>query len=224
MQKFILLPIALTIATSHAAVLTPPAVNFTFNQTYGSVLTPQVVFDSSYLTASVPAFETTLGTLESFAITWTLSGNFSGTLATAGAASSSYSGPFLVAGSPASAVASATGGGGNGFGGGPGTVINLALTSGPTSSTQTFAVSGAGTTYDQSILTAILGTNPVALQWNTPLTISGGTSGAGTWSNLTVAGTASAAISYTYSPVPEPSAALLGVSALGVACLRRRRL
>lgn len=217
---------ALATAVSQAAVLTPPAVNFTFGTNYGAVTANKIVFDNTFLTASVPAFNATLGTLQSFSVTWTLSGNYNGTLSTGGGVSSAYNGPFRIASIASSGVANATGGGGNGSGGGPGTALNLPLTSAlnPLSFTQTFAVSDVGAAYDPAVLTAVTGAGPVTLQWDTPLTITGGPPNSAEWTNLTVSGTASAQISYTYNAIPEPSAAALGFAAMGAAFRRRRRM
>jgi hypothetical protein len=212
-----LLFLATTLTATHAAVLSPPAVDFALDRSYGSV-TGVEVFDASFLTASVPAFSSSLGTLESFTVTWTLAGSYSGILAATGGFNAAYSGPFLIAGhSLLPGEGSFNPGGGSG-GGGPAGSYSSPLSNGPASFTQTFAVAEAGIAYDPSILTAVLGAGPVTLQWDTPLTIGG------SWSELTVTGTASAAISYTYVAVPEASTLVLGISVLGAACLRRRRL
>lgn len=202
-------------ATSQAATVSHD-VQFIIAGTYGSVTGSQQVFSDTFLTASVPAFDSTLGTLESFSITWFLSGSFSGTLSTGGGASSGYNGPYLIDGTESPGIVSATGGGGNGGGGGPGTVVNLPLTapSNPTSFTQTFSVAAVGT-YPQAVLDAVTGTDPVALRWNTPLIINGD------FSALTVTGNASATISYNY--VPEASSFAFSFIALGSACIRRKR-
>lgn len=213
----ILFTIALAAASAHAAVYSPSPFPISISQSYGAVTGPQEVFNSSFLTAQLPAFDSTLGTLESFSVTWTLEGIYSGTLSTGGGVGSSYSGPFLIA---TIAVPNATNpGGGNGNGGAPGTMLSIpfASSSAQTSYTATFAVADAGTVYPQGILNAVTGPGPVTHNWNTPLTITGN------WSDLTVTGNASAAISYTYS-IPEASTFALGLAALGSACLRRRRL
>jgi len=220
-RPLILLALAVTAATADAAVSSPSPVTFTINQTYGAMTTSQIVFDSIYLTASLPAFDTTLGTLESFTVTWSLSGLYSGTLSTGGGVGSSYSAPFSIASfTVPNPISSSNPGGGNGNGGGPGTVLSIPFTapSNPVSFERTLNAADAGTLYDQGILNAVTGTAPVTHSWSTPLTITGN------WSNLTVTGNASASISYTYSPIPEASTFALGLAALGTACLRRRRL
>lgn len=225
MYPRILLTIAASAVTANAAVFSPNPVSFTINQAYGAVtasnIDPLVVFNSSFLTASLPAFDTTLGTLESFTVTWSLSGIYAGTLSTGGGVSSAYSGPFLInaIAAPLVPTTPSTPGGGGGGGNGPGVVLTLPFTTAgnPLSFAQTFNVTDAGTLYDQEILDAVTGSGPVSHNWNTPLTISGN------WSDLTVTGNASAAISYTYT-IPEASTFAVALSALGFSCFRRRRL
>lgn len=198
--------------------------SFPILQNYTSTVGSTVVFDSSFLSASLASFNPALGTLDSFTITWTLAGNFSGTIsAPGGSFSSAYNGFLTAAGHtlPANSPGSTnwTGGGGTGGGGQGGTPVNSPFTgtANPLSFTQTFAVSDAGVTYDQEVLTAMLGAGPVMLQWVTPLTITGNLD------TLAVSGAGSVELSFDYTVVPEVSSSLLGLGGMLPLLVRRRR-
>ena len=150
-----------------------------------------------------------LGTLESFTLSWSLTGTFSGS---SGGGSISYVGDFLIQ----SIALPQNGGGGSGGGGAP-VSFDFPGTGAISTFTQTYNVADAGTTYDQAILDAITGSGDVTLVWDTPLTISG------TFTDAAISATSDVAFSYTYSPVPEPSAVLMGVTAFIIAGFRRRR-
>ena len=204
---------------ANAATITHTT-SYTISESYGAVAGPTQVVDGDYFKATAPAFDTGLGTLQSFTLTWTLAGSFTGPLAAPGGAGGvGYSGAFLIdgIGFATSGNGPGSGGGGNGSGGPGGMVLNLAFTApgNPLSFTRTFLVSEAGVDYDQAILDAVLGGSAVPLEWDTPLTITG------TYDSLTVTGSGSVALAYNY--VPEPSVAVLGVVAIGSAFLRRRR-
>lgn len=213
MLKTILIPIALTIATTHAATVSYTSTTpLSFNETYGTVTSPVVVFDSTFLSATVPAFDAALGTLTGVSITWTLAGSYSGVISgpNGGGYSSGYSGPFLING-----ISGVSGfGGGNGGGGDPGAFGATPFNSLSDSATQSFTVANA------AILASVTGTEPVTLQWSTPLTITPQPS----LDSLEVSGTATVSITYTYSAIPEASTLALGVLGLGSICFRRRRI
>jgi hypothetical protein len=82
MLKTILIPIALTSATAQAATVAYNnfATPLSFNQTYGTVTTPTAIFDSTFLSVTLPAFDATLGTLTGVSITWDLTGSYSGVI------------------------------------------------------------------------------------------------------------------------------------------------
>ena len=216
MLKTILIPIALTIATSRAATVSYSGDQLNINKTFSSVVSSQVVFDSTYLSASIPSFNAALGTLESFSVNWKLTGDYSGTLSTGGAVNSSYGGVFRIN----DIAITASNNGGNGSGNGANIFFSLPLASSEAQRTYTFTflASEAGSSYNAAVLTALTGTDPVSFRWDTPLTIGG------SWATLNVVGTATSSITYTYSAIPEASTLALGVLGLGSACLRRRRI
>lgn len=220
MKKTLLFAILCAGSASAATLLQTRS--FTIDESYTAVTGPTQVFDDNYLSGTVDPFNGSLGTLESFTLTWTLSGNYTGPLANPGGATSiGYNGDFLIQGLtfPTSANGDGSGGGGFGGGGAGGTIVNIAFTSpaAPTSFTRTFFVSGAGSDYDAAILTAVLGGSPLTLKWNTALSITGN------FDTLDVDGAGSVQLTYNYTAVPEPSAALLGLAAAGFIGLRRRR-
>lgn len=208
---------AFTVVAAGAATITSNF-DFSIDKSYGEIVTSQEVFDTNYLTAPVAQFDSTIGILESFTITWTLSGTYLGNLSTGGGVSSEYNGSFLVGGLASPSVTAASGGGGFGNGGGPGTLIELPFTGlgNPISYTQTFLVSDVGTSYEQGVLDAVIGKGTVPLRWSTPLIIRGN------WSNLAVNGSGSATIVYTYA-VPEASSLAAILFAAIPLSLRRRR-
>lgn len=197
---------------------------FDISETYTGVAGSTEVFGNAFLTASLSTFSPALGTLDFFTITWSLEGNFTGTLsAPGGAGTAGYNGEFFTASlnlpAPAPAAGNWAGGGGNGSGGPGGMVLSIPLTApgNPLSFSQTFSTADAGITYDQQILDAILSSEPLILQWSTPLTISG------FFETLSVAASAFVEVAYEYSPVPESSTALLTGSIAMAAFSRRRR-
>lgn len=211
MLKTILIPIALTVATATAATISYTSTTpLSFNESYGSVSGNTIVFDSTFLSASVPSFDAALGTLEGVSVTWTMSGTLSGTIPNGGSFSTSYGGPYLING--ISGVTAFNGSTGNG--GAPGTSFSSPLTSGAVSQTQSFSLA------DTAILTSVMGTGLVALRWETPLTVTANP----TLDGLNVTGNPTATITYTYSAIPEASSFALGVLGLGSICLRRRRI
>jgi MYXO-CTERM domain-containing protein len=216
------LPLVLLFTGAAGAATLVQTQNYTIAESYTGVTGPTVVVTGDYLTASLDPFSAALGTLESITITWTLAGNFSGTIAApGGGVSAGYNGNFLVQSLtyPTSPNGSGAGGGGNGSGGPGGMMVSAPLTApgNPLSFTRTFFVADAGSDYDAGILAAFTGGSPVLLEWDTPLTIEGN------WDDLDVSGSGSVEMVYTYAAVPEPSVALFGVIALGLAGLKRRR-
>src|SRR6187401_3049699 len=96
-KKSLLFIVLLTGSASAATVSFTQS--FPILQNYTSTVGSTVVFDSSFLSAGLPSFNPDLGTLDSFSITWTLAGNFSGALsAPGGGYSSAYSGFLMAAG------------------------------------------------------------------------------------------------------------------------------
>ncbi|MBK1883987.1 hypothetical protein JIN85_16325 [Luteolibacter pohnpeiensis] len=182
--------------------------SFNVNESYASITSPQEVFSAGYLTAQLPAFDASLGTLESFTITWSLSGTLD---ASSGGGSVGYVGDFLIA---STTLTGASGGGGGGGGGAP---VSFSFPGGSTSFSYTYNVADVGTTFDQTILDALTGGGDVDVTWDTPFTISS------TFTDANISINASVDLTYTYSPIPEPSSALLGAAAIGSAFVRRRR-
>lgn len=197
---------------------------FEIDESFTGVSGTTEVFDNTFLAGTLSTFDTSLGTLDSFTITWTISGSLSGTLsAPGGAATVAYSGEFFIASlnlptSPPSA-SNWFGGGGYGSGGPGGMVLSIPLTApgNPLSFTQTFLVSEAGISYDQAILDSLLGGEPVKLEWSTSLTFNGA------FDTAVVTGDASAEITYDFTAVPEPSGALLVSMVLSTGLLIRSR-
>lgn len=221
-KKSLLFIVLLTGSASAATVSSTQS--FPILENYTSTVGSTVVFDSGFLSAGLPSFNPALGTLDSFSITWTLTGSFSGAIsAPGGGYSSGYSGFLMAAGHtlpPTSPGAESwTGGGGTGGGGPAGTPVDSPFTgaANPLSFTQTFLVADAGITYDQEVLTAMLGTGPVMLEWVTPLTINGD------FNTLAVSGSGDVELIFDYTPVPEVSSSLLGLGVLMPMMARRRR-
>ena len=216
MKKY-LLPALVCLGVANAATLTYND-SFNVNESYATTTANQEIFSAGFLSTTVAPFDSTLGTLESFTITWTLSGRFDGFAPPIGGGINvTFDGGFLVQSTPIPyPIDNPTGTNGNGNAGGLPVGFNFPASA--SSFSQTYNVADAGTLYDQVILDALTGGTDVTITWDTPLTMN--TAG---FTDVTITATATSEFTYTYSPIPEPSSILMGTAAFGLACIRRRR-
>jgi len=173
---------------------------------------------------SVNPFDTSLGTLTSFSMAWSLVASTNFTVAPppgnrgGGSASGSVGGGFLVGGK--SAGMGGSGGGGTGAGPGGSGSYNWVM-----DRSRTWLAAQAGVTYDPALLALVTGSTPFDLRWDTvqPYALFA--------SNVVdLVGTLAVDVTmqYDYTPasvppaVPEPGSLAL-VAAAGLAGLVRRR-
>jgi hypothetical protein len=162
-------------------------------------------------------FNSSLGTLKSFQIDWTVTTTASGTTSSSGGNFGLNLGGNLYLGTSGYSGM----GGGNSTGGGPNSVI------GPISATATdtnaFLVSNAGITYNPAMLAAVTGSSNFSLKFvgyvYTSYT---------TMDSINSAMNGSVTLTYTYDPapntVPEPTSFAIGsVLFTGLVAMRRRR-
>jgi len=158
---------------------------------------------------TIGPFDQSLGSLDSVSVIWEVAGQVSGTLPNGGSASISYGGPVFMG-----TVQIAAFGGGNGTGGGPGTVFDF-----PFSLTQTALYSETQLNPGDADAWALVnGAESFTAIWSSPFTlnISGDVTGA-------AAGDVSMSVIYNYTAIPEPSgSALVLVSAFALLARRRR--
>jgi hypothetical protein len=189
-------------------------VNFDETTNYPGVSGSFEHVGSSFFTGVFDPFDGSLGTLESFVIEWTLINTATGNLGVSGGSvSMSVSGSLLLDGIfYRGGVVNA-----DGTGGPPNAGISLSAS---IAETDTFLVSGAGVDYGFGLLSVVTGADSFTLAFNAPVNFS--VSGSATFDASTLG---DVTLTYSYTPVPEPSssAALLGAFAVGLAVWRRRR-
>jgi MprA protease rhombosortase-interaction domain-containing protein len=168
------------------------------------------------LSAPIDPFNASLGTLQSFTTSLTITEMFSGVAGTSGGSvSGGFEGSLAINGV---AYDSKSTGGGNG--GPPGSTISFSA--GLSNYSDQFSGTDTPTTYDPSILAAVTGTDPFAFSYGDPgsdllsIYFDGITSGL-----FTVTG--SVTITYDYAPIPEPASAMLLAPMLGLLGFARRR-
>lgn len=165
--------------------------------------------------ATFTPFDASLGTLISTTVSWSVTASFSGVT---GSTSSSYvasvGGTYSVGGAGYS---------GNGSGANlSSTTLGETLTNSFTvPQSYTFLPADAGIRYDPAIEAAFTGSSPFSATWQAGDTNAAFTANYIASGSLSVTGTAS--IDYNYAPVPEPPAALVLASALGLLALVVRR-
>jgi len=195
-------------AASAATVVQTKTMTFTHTLSQGNTGAPV----GSIFTMSLNPFDESLGTLESFTISWVPTANATGTVGSSsvGGVGAGFGGNLSLDGA---SFASSSGGGSKSD------IANsqVATTITVSGHNTTYLASNAGVTYNPALLAAVIGDETFDLKWDgtvSPL-----------YSNL-VAGQIDlqviATVTYTFTAVPEPSVMLLG-AASGMIFLRRRR-
>ncbi|MFZ4469687.1 MAG: hypothetical protein ACOYOZ_10535 [Pirellula sp.] len=162
-------------------------------------------------------FVSSLGTLRSFQIDWTVTIFAMGTTsASGGNLSQSLGGQVYLNTTAYNGM-----GGGNNTGGGPNAPIGPILA--VATATNSFLVSEAGTSYDPALLAAVTGGSSFDLKYVSPVKTSYATM-ASVFSEMS----GSVTLTYTYdpapNPVPEPTSLAIGsVLFTGLIAMRRRR-
>lgn len=165
--------------------------------------------------ATFNPFGSSLGTLISTTVTWSITSAFNGI---AGSTSSSYSSNFGGTYSVNSAGYSGNGGGSSTNANTIGATMSSSAT---VPETDTFLPADAGVNYDPAIEAAFTGTSPFSVSW-----AAGGSTSAFTAdyvSSGTLSVTGSASITYNYQAVPEPASALILFPGMGLLVTFTRR-
>ncbi len=205
--KAILLSALVCGAAQAATVVQTPS--FTYSSTFsgtGNVPTMPAI------NLTVDPFDSSLGTLESFTITWEpATFTLTGVVIPAGGGS-------ISGGVSAGLYINGIGYGGRTNGGGQSGTSNAAINGSFTLSatSATYQVAGAGVTYNPAILATVTGSSPFDISMSSGASYS--------YMNLasgSISISVPLTVTYTYTPVPEPSATLLG--GLGALALLRRR-
>jgi hypothetical protein len=162
-------------------------------------------------------FDSSLGTLRSFQIAWTVTITASGTTSASGGSLSQSQGGSLFL----NTAAYWSMGGGNSTGGGPN--VPIGPISADATATNLFLVSGAGTSYDPALLAAVTGGSSFDLKYASPVKTS-----YATMASVNSVMNGSVTLTYTYdpaaNPVPEPTSMAIGsVLFTGLIAMRRRR-
>jgi hypothetical protein len=214
-KTILLIGVALSATAGLLAQTVVQTANFNETDSYTDVSTGFELVDDTFFTGTLNPFDDSLGTLDSFVITWTLANTGSGTFGSLGGSIS-----LTVSGSLTLDGDIYHGGivGFNGTGGGPGGILSL---SAPVSASDTFLVSEAGDAYDTAFLELVTGESSFSIGYTAPVTFFFA-SGSATFDASTVG---NVSLIYNYTAVPEPAvaAALAGLGALGAAVFRRRR-
>ncbi len=198
------------------AQTTVQTVEFNFTENYNeAAATTFTHVGSSFFTGSFAPFDASLGTLDSFVVSWNLANAVDGTFGGSG-------GSVLIeldGGLTLNGISYTTVRNGNSRGGAPGSAVAYSV---PTISETTFLVSAAGETYDPRLLDAVAGATSFGLSYASPVTVQ--VSGSAVFDVIT-SGAVSLTYNYTASAVPEPAsgAMLLGGFAGMGAMMRRRR-
>ncbi len=197
--KLSLMPFLFGGALVAAAVTTPPQTTpFDLVESFsGSGM--GTVADNGDLSALFQPFDSALGTLQSFLISWNLSGEYTGTAAATegGSAQMNLGGVFAINGS----TFNGTGGGAN-VAVGPGEMFDEDYAAAPFS--YDFQVAAAGMQYDPAILATVTGTEPFTATYT-----SGAPQGPvfvnySGLEALNVTFTGSVTLTYTYEPADMP--------------------
>ena len=207
----------LACATSLRAQTVEQIVIFNHSKDY-TVASDSVQFvDSSFFVGTFDPFDSSLGTLDSFVIEWTLANTATGNLVAGGSVSISVVGHFRLNDILYHPAVS----GNSGTGGPAGGLLNL---SAPIAETDHFAASEAGTTYDSALLTAVTGSEAFTVSYDAPINFSFPFGSSATFTAATIG---SVKVTYHYTAaIPEPStyAALVGLAAFGLTMWRRRQI
>jgi hypothetical protein len=174
--------------------------------------------DSAFFTGTFNPFDSSLGELVSFQVTWTLSNTAIGTIVDAsGGVTISLGGYTYIAGDVA------TSGGSNGSDGGdPGYEFSLSV---PINIDSAFLVSESGSTYDPAYYNTVTGAGTFTLNYASAVNLN-----VSSVANFEMTTTGSVTLTYNYIPasaVPEPAsfAAIFGgLVFAGTALSRRRRV
>lgn len=181
----------------------------TFSDTQTNSGTGQIVHAGlSGLTESFNPFNSALGTLDSYTITWSTTTTGSGTTGNAGGAYTlNQGGTFYVGTSPYSG-----GGAGNSASGVANTVLEQKTST--VNNTKTFLPSEAGVTYDPAIYGRVIGSSPFTLSYggNSPTIYT--TYNVMATVTSTLSGSVTLTYNYTAAPVPEPASMWIGASLL----------
>jgi hypothetical protein len=162
-------------------------------------------------------FNSSLGTLRSFQIDWTVTITASGTTsASGGNLSQSLGGSLLLNTTNYGGM-----GGGNNTGGGPN--VPIGPISANATDTKSWLVSEAGTSYDAALLATVTGGSTFDLKFVSPDKTS-----YATMASVNSVMNGSVTLTYTYdpapNPVPEPTSMAIGsVLFTGLIAMRRRR-
>lgn len=219
----------LILSTAATTLAVLPASAATVVQTF-TYLSDEILIDSSVVGTGNPSyslndgskdpvlsaqpFNSLLGTLESFTVTFALTYDGSQTNGGGiGSFSISSSGNFLFNGI-------SLGGSGQGSGNGGPAFANLTA-SFPINFSRTMFVADAGVLYDPALLSAVTGNSGFEVRHPHTPTIS--PDGQVSAFRLSLREGSSVTLTYNYAPIPEPGTAALALLALGFATLRRRR-
>ncbi len=211
-MKSLLLVLLSAVAANAATSVQTETLSFT--KTFSGTATESIPMLSTF-TMAVDPFDPSLGTLDSFTISWAPFGSYSSTVISSspgGNTNANLGGVVYLNNTAFNGI----GGAGNGSASTNGLITGtLAFPSGPIVTTVQAATPGSTT--NQALLALVTGSGPLALRWDTPLGLGYGYVTDGTVT-VGVVGT----MTYNYTAVPEPSAMVLGAVGM-LACLRRRR-
>jgi hypothetical protein len=213
---FVLVSLSACCGLGHAATVSR-TVNF--SDTVNTSGTGEILHaDSNGVTGTgFNPFVSSLGTLRSFQIDWTVTITASGTTsASGGSLSQSLGGQLLLNTTTYNGM-----GGGNNTGGGPN--VPIGPISADATATNSFLVSEVGTSYDPALLAAVTGGSSFDLKFASPVKTS-----YASMDSVNSVMIGSVTLTYTYdpapNPVPEPTSLAIGsVLFTGLIAMRRRR-
>ena len=165
--------------------------------------------------ATFNPFDSSLGTLISTTVSWSITPAFTGV---AGSTSSSYSSSFGGTYSVNATGYSGNGGGGTASASTIGATMNASFT---VPDSTTFIAADAGVHYDPAIEAAFTGTSPFPVSWAAGDSTVDFTADYVSSGTLSVTGSAS--VTYDYQAVPEPASALILLPGMGLLVTFTRR-